>query len=224
METYISKIISISSLTKDVLEIVFEKPENFDYIAGQYVQLVVPTEDGFVRRSYSLSSTPSERHLSFCIKVIPEGKGTQYLASCTPGDDIEYRGPVGHFVPQESKKHFFIATGVGISPMLGMIKALLEQDADTHIDLLFGLRFDEDLVYETLFSELKESHNDFNYEYTLSRPELWSGKKGRVTEHLPKDIEDKMFYLCGSREMVIDVRKKLLEKGVSPLNIKFEIF
>ncbi len=226
MESYISKIISKKSLTHDVIEIDIKKPQDFTYIAGQYVQIVIPTDDGFVRRSYSLSSAPHQETLSFCIKVIPEGVGSQYINSLNDGEEVEFRGPVGHFVPsQEHNNHYFIATGVGISPMIGMINDLLHKNTEQKVHLLFGLRFEDDLIYSELFEALDNAHENFSYQYTLTRPtETWSGLTGRVTEHLSTKHDDEVFYLCGSREMVISVRKQLIELEVEAKKIKFEIF
>ena len=50
---------------------------------------------------------------------------------------------------------------------------------------------------------------------------------GRITAHLPEKVLNKKnnhFYLCGSPEMVKDVRKLLIENGMEVKNIKFEIF
>lgn len=226
MKQYISKITSKIQLTNDVIQIFFEKPDDFNYKAGQYVQVFVPGQQNITTRSYSLTTAPHQDDLGFCIKVIPEGIGSQFLDSLFVGQEIEFRGPIGHFVTDENaQRHFFIATGVGISPMLGMISELLSKNADTHIYLLFGLRYEDNLFYADVLDQLQDNHPNFSYHFTLSKPgDNWEGLHGRVTAHLNENHINDTHYICGSREMVIDVRKQLLELGADSKNIKFEIF
>ncbi len=226
MNQHISKILSKTQLTQDVIQILFEKPDDFDYRAGQYVQVFIPDQNAVVTRSYSLITAPHQDELGFCIKVLPDGVGSQFIDSLIVDQELEFRGPIGHFiVNQNADHHFFIATGVGISPILGMVTELLNQNADANIYLLFGLRFEDDLFYAEQFDKLQDNHPNFTYNFTLSKPgDNWKGFHGRVTEHLDSDSVKSTHYICGSREMVIDTRKQLLELGVDGKNIKFEIF
>jgi len=226
MQQHISPIISKQYLADDILELHFKKPSDFVYQAGQYVQITIPDDSAIVRRSYSLITAPHQDHLGFCIKVVPDGVGSTFLADLSVGSELQFRGPIGHFIADTTTdKHFFIATGVGISPILGILTQILLDNPLAHIYLLFGVRFDKDIIYHQLLDDLQKTYDNFSYHFTLSKSsEHWKGLTGRVTDHLTSDTSDHMQYICGSKEMVIETRKKLLELGVSSNNIKFEIF
>jgi NAD(P)H-flavin reductase len=92
--------------------------------------------------------------------------------------------------------------------------------------LVFGLRNEQDIFWDTEFTELTNKFNLFNYTLTLSQPSsAWQGKKGRVTEYVESLLaENARYYICGSVEMVKDVRKLLVDAGVNTKSIHFEIY
>ena len=121
---------------------------------------------------------------------------------------------------------FFVATGVGLAPIIGMIRSLAEKKNEAHkIHLLFGVREEDDLFWIERLESMKQQYPQFDFAVTLSRPTLqWTGLKGRVTDHILQDIGTHACYLCGNVDMVKDVRTILLENGVHAENIHFEIF
>ena len=226
-----SNIIEKTMHTKDMVVIPCSKPEGFTYKAGQFVQWDVPdkeSKNGIVKRSYSLASSPHHENLSFCIKIKEDGKAGKYVTRMDKGDTLVFEGPQGRFCCNEETDEslFFIATGAGIAPIIGMIEDQLEnKKTDKRIHLLFGLRFENDIFWQEKIDHLLSTYNNFSYQITLSRPEgTWDGLKGRVTEHLHEHDGNHSFYLCGSLPMVKDVREILKEKGVDMKSIHFEIF
>ena len=96
------------------------------------------------------------------------------------------------------------------------------------IYLLFGLRYIENIFYQKELEALANKYPNFSFDITLSRPTTnWNGMNGRVSVGLTEKIINKknnLFYLCGSPEMVKDVRKILIDNKIDTKNIKFEIF
>jgi ferredoxin-NADP reductase len=224
---YTLQLVDKRQLTKDVLELRFAKPEGFVYTAGQFLQFFIPTEDTPVVRSYSLCSTPADSYLAACIKILPGGKGSLFFEQASIGQTVKADGPLGRFVCHDgSQSHFFIATGVGIAPIIGMLRDEIEnKKTDVPIYLLFGLRFEEDIFWIEKLDALKAAAPNFSYKIVVSRPsEQWEGLDGRVTDHLDRHPEPHQYYLCGSGEMVKDVRTLLLDRGASKEEIHFEIF
>lgn len=214
-------------LTSDMLELHFNRPFGFSYQAGQFVQVYIPEPRGMTYRSYSLASTPQDDTIEFCVKIIPNGKGSEFFKHIAIGHTVTLRGPLGHFVcTEEAKAHFFIATGAGIAPIMGMLRDELEhKPIKKGIHLLFGLRYEDDIFWLDRLDKLASEHDHFSYRLTLSRPkERWSGLKGRVTDHLIEHPVDHNFYLCGSMDMVKDVRNLLLKHGVEARKVRMEIF
>lgn len=219
---YKLKIQSKKQIAEGVWEFRLQKPAGFKQIAGQFAQFQIPTENSLILRSYSIASVPSSAYLEFCIKFVPGGKGSEYLERLQVGENVCVSQARGLFVCKESKAtKYFVATGVGLAPIMAIIENCGEGEA---IELLFGVRGEEDLFWVERLEGVRAKNKNFNYRITLSRgADDWTGFRGRVIEHLTFD-KDGQYYLCGRMEMVKDVRNLLLKNGVNTKNVHFEIF
>ncbi|MEK7625163.1 MAG: FAD-dependent oxidoreductase [Patescibacteria group bacterium] len=217
-----SAFLSRKQIADGVWEFRFEKPAGFEHKAGQFVQFQIPAADDFVLRSYSISSPPAADWLEFCIKLVPGGKASEYLARLNDVDKLNISGPRGLFVCRDvSAPRYFVATGTGIAPLMAMIE---DESGGGEINLLFGVRHEKDLFWVDRFESARLKNPKFNFQITLSQgSDAWAGLRGRVTEHLKVDPAGQ-YYLCGKMEMVKDVRNILLEAGVNTKSIHFEIF
>lgn len=223
------QLIEKKLIAANLLELKFTKPDGFTFQAGQFVQFLVPNNGTATRRSYSVSSAPSDPYLEFCIKIFPDGIGSGFCDQLEAGGTIDILGPRGRFIlANESRPSFFIATGTGIAPIMSMIRDEIETKKTTReLKLLFGVRSENDLFWHDRLDVLKNKSDFFSYILTLSQPKpdgSWSGLKGRVTDHIIHHIVDHDFYLCGSAAMVKDVRELLIQNGTAPAQIHFEIF
>lgn len=226
---YSAQLRAKEQLTPDVFECQFEKPTGFDYLAGQFVQFLVPHEGKVKALSYSMSSTPTDDCVEFCIKIHEDGIGCQSILKMGPDAILEFQGPRGFFVHKEDGIAVsFIATGTGIAPILSIIRDELENKKnESELRLLFGVRSEEDLFWVERLQTLKEKYINFSYEIALSQPKpngAWSGLRGRVTEHLLHHLVSHKFYICGNAAMIKDVREMLIKNGVEAKAIHFEVF
>lgn len=219
--------ISRKSIAEDMFELRFTKPQDFHFIAGQFIQLQIPEGDSFVLRSYSLSSTPDDEYIELCVKILPDGKASKYLLEMGEGSPITFQGPSGRFTcVDEAEGRYFVATGSGLAPIMGMIRDELPKNG-TEITLLFGVRSEDDVFWVDRLEELKKKYEFFSYHVTLSQPKPnggWAGLRGRVTDHLLHHLIKHHYYLCGGAPMVKDVRGQLLQNGIPSKRIRFEIF
>lgn len=217
--------------TEDVIELEFETPQPFNYIAGQFVTFKIADKIPPCFRAYSISVAPKKDSNTFatCLKVIPNGRGSNWLNSLKIADKLEFFGPSGKLIfntPAE-KLAIFIATGTGITPLKSLIEDELNKGAKQKLHLIFGLRYIKDIFYKEHFENLAKKHQDFTFEMTLSRPEneSWKGSKGRVTEILnkiqlnPKTTE---IYICGLKDMISDVNIFLKAKSFEDSSIHIE--
>jgi len=226
-EFFETKLISKKNIATNTLELVFEKPGSFSFEPGQFVQFQIPDENNSVLRSYSIASSPTNNNITVYVKLLENGKASSYFKKIEPGDKLTFGEALGKFVYHPGKeKYYYIATGVGLAPILSMIKTQLEEKKTTEkIKLLFGVRNEEFLFCLDQLNSWQKNHKNFNFEITLSQAsKSWSGLKGRVVEHLPQEVKNTQFYLCGSVEMVKEVRQILIDKGVDSKDILFEMF
>lgn len=227
MATFSTTLLEKKEIAHDVYGLRFEKPEGFDYQAGQFVQWEVPDGESMVLRSYSLSSTPADDFIEFCVKYVEGGKASEWVKSVSEGQELTFKGPQGRFVSSgEEDAIYFVATGAGLAPIIGMIQDALEHNAYAKpMYLLFGNRHEADVIWDDRLKVLSDTYENFSYDLCLSQPaDGWEHLKGHVTDHLGEDLIDKHFYLCGSLAMVKDVRILLTKAGVDGKKIHFEIF
>lgn len=197
------------------------------FTAGQFAMVEVAPG---VKRAYSVASLPQDlATLTFCVGTAPGGTGSRYFENLKVGDSVNLELPYGVFtVRSDDKPLLFVATGSGIAPFKSMVADLLANRFDRPLDLLFGVRSEADLFYAEYFANLAAQYRNFRFMATLSQPgEKWAGSRGRVTsvlgelggEYLNHDV-----YICGSKQMIVDVRALFTAKGMPALSMKFEIF
>ncbi len=203
---------------------------------GQFFALEVPGVEGWIRRSYSVSSSPNERrHLDFTIKFLDGGAATSVLfRSMTVGNQARATGPFGEFVLDPSRPALFIAGGVGITPILSMLRFLDEQGSTLPIDLLFANRARRDLLFEPELRAMAARRPSLKLHFALSRPDSadrvggWKEHIGRfdgaAIRRLCAGMSDRTAYLCGPIAMMEETGRALLELGIPPAQIRTEAF
>ncbi len=212
----------------------FVEDSEFAFKPGQYMIFHIPHPVQVLRRSYSISTPPSDkRHFEVCVRSVAGGHGSNYVHRLRPGHQLNVEGPYGDFVLQEiSKKNILmIATGTGMSPIKSMLMHLLDTKSSRKVRLLFGVRHESDLFYTDLYRGLSAKYPEFNYEITLSspNPEKWAGHRGRVTDLIdrlvqPADSPITEAYLCGGQQMIEDAKARLMVKGFPEEAIHYENF
>lgn len=196
---------------------------------GQFVQVFVPQPDKPRRTSYSIAS-PSDYSDFFelCVTKVEGGKSSTFLHSLKVGDHVTVMGPMGKFTLPEPipRDLVFVATGSGIAPFRSMINHILPRGIAKTIYLIFGNRYDNDIIYRQEWEDLGSKYANFKPLFTLSRPtDAWKGEKGYVQEKIEKFIPDlikKDYYICGLSNMINAVQEKLLSLGVAKEQIHYE--
>jgi len=207
------------------------EPSTLDFQAGQNIVLLI--SEG-INRTMSIASPPGEKnHILIAHDVTPMGSGSQWTLKLKVGDEVELMGPTGGTLAlaQSQRKKVFVATGVGISPFHSILLDLFSfhhvSCITHHVTLYWGLRFEEDIFWQEEFQELEKKYPNFKFNLILSKPSpIWPGLTGHVTEHVlksEKNPENCDFYLCGSKEMVGEVKEQLLSKNVPKEQVKTEL-
>ncbi len=190
---------------------------------GQFVGIQALVGDfGYRKSPYCVLSPPGdEQRFELLVRVVPEGPLSCYLASLKVGDEISFRGPTGRsMVPKDDDtlQLCLMATGVGISPFLSLVKVLADRGFPRPIRLYWGLRLVEDICLIDDLDELVSGVEDFQYQISLSQPpEDWTGLRGRLTETVPPLLEklgDRRFYLVGNGAMNKEMAEALSDLGV----------
>lgn len=222
--SYIQKVSSKVYLKRfDLVE-----PKEMNFVAGQTVMLHIAPG---VNRSMSIASPPSEKtSITVAHDVSPMGPYSQWTIQAKVGDQMSFMGPLGIFTldKQSSRKKIFVATGTGIAPFRAMLFDYFGGGGTAEIVLYWGLRHEEDIFWQREFDQLTQTYPIFHFVLTLSQPQpSWPGLRGRVGDHLfadEKNLAQDEFYLCGSKEMIYQIKDQLLAATVPKEQIKSELF
>jgi len=241
---YPLKVKDIRRETPECVSISFEIPETlndlFSYQAGQYLTLRTHIDDLEVRRSYSICSAPSDGELRVAIKQMDKGKFSTFANSVLQQDaTIEVMPPMGKFTPHhldgKGKTYLAIAAGSGITPVMSIMKTILEQDDQAKFTLIFGNRNRSSIIFKESIEALKNKylerlsvHHVFTRE-TLDAP-LFNGrlnaeKLGGFCEKLIDTDQLDEVFICGPEEMILDLRAYFLQTcNMDPHKIHIELF
>lgn len=158
---------------------------------GQFCMLRAWNNDPLLSRPLSIFDRDSTT-MTFLYKII--GKGTAFMSTLKPGDDIICYGPYGSNFPDVKGKIAMVGGGVGIAPLYYAAKELI-QDNDNEIDIFFSLR-----GVEILREELTEVSNNL----TLKTNQ-------RVVSLVEADHYDYIF-TCGPDSLMKDVYRSAIGK------------
>lgn len=208
MRKQVVKIITIQHLTHDVLQVVTEKPANFNFIPGQATEISV-NKTGWKaeKRPFTFTSLPENDFLEFTIKIYPSHKGvTNKLLDLKTDDELILHEVFGEI--KYKGEGVFIAGGAGVTPFICILRDLQAKNLIGNSKLLFANNTKADII---LARELKELLGD-NFINILSHDIIVGYEHGFITrEFLQKYVTDldKNIYLCGPPPMMDAVEKLL---------------
>lgn len=190
------------------------------FLPGQYVNVSVPGTD--VQRSYSFSSGPDDKTVSFLVRLTDGGAMSDYLRDrAEVGDQLRCTGPLGSFFLRDgTRPALFLAGGTGLAPLLSMLERLRAGEVDRPVHLLYGVTKDADLVEMDKLRHYAEVLPQFTFDYCVADEDSAAPNKGYVTNLLGPDHfhgGDVDVYLCGPPAMVEAVDKHLDAEGL-PIN------
>jgi len=230
----------IKQETANAVSVAFNVPEHlkseFNFTAGQYITLKKEIKGEEVRRAYSICSTPKSGEIRVAIKAVENGIFSTYATSdLKVGDAIEITAPEGRFElqPEANKNYIAFAAGSGITPILSMIKTVLENEPTSNFTLVYGNKSTSDTIFYDELNQLKETYsNQFKLHYIFSREDVKNQLRGRidksVTNYFVKNVyKETSFdaaFLCGPEEMIHEVSKTLESNNILKENIHFELF
>ncbi|MPY36688.1 hemin transporter [Streptomyces adustus] len=226
--------------TADVVTFVLKRVDDrlvTTSLPGQYVTVLMTMPDGVRQpRQYSLTRADDGEHRQFSVKRVhgggePDGEMSNFLHdSVEVGDVLTVSLPYGDVVLDDSGRPVVFATaGIGISPMAGMLSHLVQAESRLPITMLHA---DAD---EASFALRRQVVSDI---LELPNAELYVWYDDGAVTNEPvtgvfpglMDIEqvelpdDAVYYMCGPLAFMQPLRNRLLERGVPPQDIQYEVF
>lgn len=227
--------------TPQAVSLSFNIPDNlketFQFEAGQYITIKIKPGDEEIRRAYSLCSAPNSGEFKVTVKEVKDGKFSVIANNkLNAGDILEVHPPEGKFTLKPSdtpKSYAAFAAGSGITPVLSIIKTVLNEEPKSRFVLTYGNRSAEETIFFKELLELQAKYPDRLFvEFVYSRAREDNSHFGRietstvnfVVKNKFKDHNFDAFYLCGPEEMIDQVSGVLQDNGVDKEKIFFELF
>ena len=219
-------VISSVRVSHDILRLRFERPEGFDYRAGQYISI---WRDESVGRAYSLTSLPGEDDWLECyVRILPDGYMSHWLANdLCRGEMLSFRGPAGDcFFHADGCEQplLLVGSGVGMAPLTGVLRDALRSGQVGPVSIYHGVRESADLVFDEFLSTIAMEFQGVRYTPCVGRDR--SGETSvekRLFEDLP-DLAGFKVMLCGAPGVVGRLRQRIFLSGASARDIHFDEF
>jgi predicted ferric reductase len=222
----------------NVWTIKLKPPESdtiYQYMPGQFQFLTLYRDQSLPveEHHWTISSSPSNSE--FVSSTIKEsGDFTSTIGETKPGDTALVEAPFGRFSyllhPDEDHR-VFIAGGIGITPLISMLRHMRDTESDSQVTLIYANRKERDLVFKEELDDMAQgNHPKLKIVYALSEPDKgWSGETGYVDDELLKrhcgdDLGAKYYYICGPPIMSDKVISALETLGVPRWKMRTERF
>jgi predicted ferric reductase len=202
-----------------------------NFLAGQFAWLRIDRSPFSMREnpfSFSSSAEQTER-VSFTIKEA--GDFTSTIGSVEPGTRVHLDGPYGVFTHErnEGPRFVFVAGGVGIAPIISMLRTLADRGDRRPCLLLYGNPQWDEVIFREELERLRERMDLTVVHVIDDPPEGWTGESGFIDSdvlerHLCDDPRLERFFLCGPLPMMESVQENLQRRGVRPEHIELEQF
>ncbi len=226
----------------------------FEYKAGQYLTLKFVINGKEERRAYSMCSAPHDDEIAVTVKRVSGGIVSNHIADkLKAGDIVEVMPPQGRFLvqpdPAARRDYYLFGAGSGITPLMSILRTVLENEPKSKVHLLYGNRDEENIIFEQQLKVLQDRYaGQLEVKHTLSRPKKyktgglkgiftggkpkWRGPIGRIDipavqaflREQPGAVDDKRYYICGPGKMIDNVEQALLGLGVKKTVINSERF
>ncbi len=229
--------------TPDAVSIAFDVPDalkaDYEFVQGQYLTLKTDIKGEDVRRSYSICTGPLEGDLRVAVKHVKDGRFSTYAnETLKAGDQLDVMTPMGKFYTQldaaNEKQYVAFAAGSGITPVMSILKTVLELEPRSRFTLFYGNKNFDSIIFREEIEALKNKHLDrLSVHHVLSREVLGSPLfNGRIDAEKceqfcqvffdVKQVDD--YFLCGPEEMIFAVKETLEAQQVDTKRIHFELF
>lgn len=241
--SYPIQIKDIRRESPDCVSIAFDIPTelrtDFQFLPGQYLNIIKTVNGEELHRSYSLCVSPDVQEWRVAIKKVEGGKFSPFANEILKvGDIVELMLPNGKFTKPieagQKKNYLFIAAGSGITPIMSLISTILYKEKESSVCLIYGNTDFEHIIFRDRILDLKNIFmHRLQAHFVLSRElmdEEWF--QGRINGEKIKFYASKIFqtevldevFICGPETMILDCKKSLMELGIDSAKIHFELF
>ncbi|MEN5082877.1 ferredoxin--NADP reductase [Bosea sp. TWI1241] len=237
---YEERVLSVHHWTDTLFSFTTTRDSTFRFKNGQFTMIGIKVNEKPLLRAYSVVSTNYDENLEFFSIKVPDGPLTSRLQNLKVGDPIIIgKKATGTLVLdnlKDGKRLFLLGTGTGLAPFLSLIrdpetyeryeKVVLVHGCRQVSELAYGERIQQELPNDEFLGEM--IREQLLYYPTVTREPFRN--RGRITDLLvsgqlfsdlglgPFDGATDRFMLCGSPQMLVDLKAIFDERGLEEGN------
>ncbi|KTD71758.1 oxidoreductase, FAD-binding protein [Legionella steelei] len=206
----------------------------FTFLPGQYATITSVINGQKIRRCYTISSSPTQHdYIELTVKREQYGVESRHLHDhINTGDLLEVSAPAGEFffTGKEANGIVLIAGGVGITPMMSVLRYLTDRSYPKDIHLLYAANSPTDIIFREECTHLARRHPNVSVDVIVQTTNGadWTGPVGFITpdfiEKAIPDIVHHRIHLCGPVPMMDAVKAALLQLKIPSEQVKTEHF
>lgn len=202
----------------------------FRFRAGQFAWVTFGRRHPVTDHPFSIASSPAELpNLRFVIKE--NGDFTRTISEMPKGTTAYLDGPHGNFVADTTAEAIvLIAGGVGIAPIISIVRSLADQGYQGWVALIIATREESEQLFAAEVEGLSRKLN-IRSVFVVEQPsDSWQGEHGRIDEPKLRRLLSGISLLraeiliCGPLAMLAAMSTLLLEMGASRERIRYERF
>lgn len=231
------RLIGKEALAEGTIAFRFDKPQGFDFVAGQHIEIKLPGMEkgieGGDSRIFSVASAPHENFLMVATRMTGS-PFKEALARTDIGTEVEINGPWGDFVlhKDNSLPAVFLIGGIGITPARSIVADSIKRETDHELYLFYSNRRPEDTAFQSDLKKYEKLTDNFQLIETMTQMKEsdaeWNGEesyidKDLIEKHLD-DVSEAVYYIAGPPKMVKAMKKTAEGLGADDLHIKIEEF
>lgn len=221
-------------------------PIPFSYLPGQFLTLTLPIDGKSVKRSYTISSSPTQGYYcEISVKREEFGMASRYLHdTLQEGGTLDVRGPSGKltFTGKEAENIILIGGGVGMTPMMSVTRALADMGWKGEVILIVCCSDPDHFIFAAELEHLKARNLNLKIHVAMSRLQesdtvvsnesygdriaIVPGRlsKERLLEWIPNIKSRPRIHLCASPGLMDSIELMLADLEVPAEAIKTESF
>jgi len=240
--------------TKNSISVYFDIPEaiadQYSFEPGQYLTLKFDKEGEEYRRAYSICTSPLSGDLAVTSKRVQNGVISNHMNdNLVEGQQVDVMRPQGTFTVDMNHDrmadYYLFAGGSGVTPMMSLIKTIVEKEPKSAVHLYYGNSDEENVIFKDELDALTVKYaGQLTIRHIISDPiktksgffskakSSWNGWTGypnqenisKFLDENPKQGHDQIYMICGPAVMMDVVKNSLESIGVEANKIKIEYF
>ena len=198
---------------------------------GQWVDFFVTLEGAEAVGGYSITSSPATQDSIGLAVKLDEGDHpvTSWLhREAKVGDKGEISlGGDFYYTPDVDGPVVLIAGGIGLTPLMSIVRAIDESDHSTPTTLIYSVSRPSEILFHNELEDIARRNPAIRLVITITRLDdvEWSGHTGRIDDELLRServSSDSLFFICGPPGMIRDVIGMLVRLGAPGSRINYE--